>query len=100
MTGKTWEEIEHSRKPYVSSEAVERAKELIDKDDTLNDHEKILALDDFKKNGFISKSCSNMINTTSYVTELGDFSEKELTNEELLSQIKVDHLTFNNKMMF
>ena len=60
LTGRTWEEIEQSRKPNVGSETVAKANELIDKDDTLNDHEKILALDNFSKNGFISKSCSNM----------------------------------------
>ena len=38
-----------------------------------------------------------MINTTSSVTELGDFSEKELTDEELLSQIKVGHLTLEQQ---
>ena len=90
--GRSGDYIKHLAREKYKNRAIEEAREKIFNDPALNDLEKQQALNDFIQNGFVSQSCSSIIDNNPHVSELKDSSEIPLTDQEILDKIKVDHL--------
>ena len=100
LTAKTLDEIESKQEKKRFDQALAEATELINNDEGFNEAEKKDAIETFKKERFVSKSCTNLINNNMKLTELKlkKGEAEPIPIQDILSQLKLYHLSDENKM--
>ena len=89
---RTLEEIKSEAESKRRLKSIEQATEKIMSCDYWNEEEKQQQIEHYTRYGYINYPASQTIDKSVHLTEFHDSEEKQKTDEEIMSEIKVQHL--------